>query len=104
MNYFSERKSNGIGYARIESPYIPNQRINKTAAKENRSGTYDVYLGVAVTHIAHDASILHFVHVLARDHILIARRCNNNVYISNDFIELHHSEAVHAVMRQYTCM
>jgi len=57
-----------------------------------------------VAHVAHDASVLHLVHVLARDHIFIARRCNNNVYISNDFIELHHSEAVHAVMRQHTCI
>jgi len=57
-----------------------------------------------MAHVAHDASVLHFVHVLARDHIFIARRCNNNVYISNDFIELHHSEAVHAVMRQHICI
>jgi len=57
-----------------------------------------------MAHIAHDASVLHLIHVFARDHILIARRCNNNVYISNDFIELHHSEAVHAVMRQHICI
>lgn len=57
-----------------------------------------------MTHVAHDASVLHLVHVFARDHIFIARRCNNNVYISNDFIEFHHSEAVHAVMRQHICI
>lgn len=55
-----------------------------------------------MTHVAHDASVLHFVHVFARNDIFIARRCNNNVYISNHFVEFHHSEAVHAANTTHT--
>lgn len=47
-----------------------------------------------MTHIAYDASVLHLIHVLSRDYTFISGGCDDDVDISNDFVQFDTSETV----------
>jgi hypothetical protein len=52
------------------------------------------------THVANDAAILHFLHVLPSNHALVASGSDNDINISDDFVELHDTKAVGARLKR----
>lgn len=68
-----------------------------TAATTN---THHIDFRIRMAHIAHNAAVLHFVHVLARDDVLVAGGGNHNVNGANHLVQLHHTEAVHARLQR----
>lgn len=60
---------------------------------------YHVDFGVRVTHIAHDAAILHLFHVFACHYALVSGRCDDNVDASDDFIHLDNSKTVNRCLK-----
>lgn len=59
--------------------------------------THHIDLGVGVPHIADNGAGLHFVHVLAREHVLIAGGRDEEVHAADDLVQLDDAETVHAV-------
>jgi hypothetical protein len=58
--------------------------------------TYDINFGVGVSHVAYNTAILHLIHVVSCDNILVSCCCDDNVYIAYHLIQFHNTETVHA--------
>jgi hypothetical protein len=52
------------------------------------------------THIAYDAAVLHFLHVLPSNHALVASGRYYDINISYDFVELYNSKAIGARLKR----
>lgn len=53
-----------------------------------------------MAHIADNAAVFHFVHVLPGNNVFVTGGCYNNVDVTDDFVEFYNSEAIHAVQNK----
>jgi hypothetical protein len=58
--------------------------------------TYNINLRVGVAHVAYNTPILHLIHVLSCNNILIASCCDDYVYVTYHLIQFHNSKTIHA--------
>ena len=63
--------------------------------------TYDVDLGVGVTHVAENAAGLHLVHGVAGDDVLVAGARDDDVGLTHHLVELDDAEPLHAANKQH---
>ena len=69
--------------------------VASTTACERGTRVADVDLVVEVADVAHDGVVLHGLHVIERDHILISSGCDEDVCIGNGFVHGDHLVAFH---------
>lgn len=71
--------------------------LNGYAAGLNPFTKYTYYIDfcIRVTHIAHNAAIFHFVHMLTGYDVFIASGRDHNVNRTNDLVQFNDTESVH---------
>lgn len=53
-----------------------------------------------MSHVADDTAIFHLVHVIPGNDVLITGGGDDNVHVSDQFVQFHNSETVHAETNQ----
>jgi hypothetical protein len=57
--------------------------------------TYHIDFSIGMSHVAHHTAVLHLVHMLSGDHILVASCRYYNVYRSDHLVQFDNTEAIH---------